>query len=155
MRQTGTWWCGHTPWTSITPARASRAGRSCTSRSGAKTCMGATTYVSREWVASPHCFLQSTFKASVYGLRLPYMSSGHSVWVVACLPAGGYGFCHIPTAPGTYDIDCPTWIPEVHSSERRPIQHSRGGTAHSKGHCAAHYCDTLQRYRELVRGVRR
>ena len=26
---------------------------------------------------------------------------------------GGYGFCHIPTAPGTYEIDCPTWIPEV------------------------------------------
>jgi hypothetical protein len=27
--------------------------------------------------------------------------------------AGGYGFCHIPTAPGTFEIDCPTWLPEV------------------------------------------
>jgi len=27
--------------------------------------------------------------------------------------AGGYGFCHVPTAPGTYELDCPTWLPEV------------------------------------------
>lgn len=23
----------------------------------------------------------------------------------------GYGFCHLPTAPGTHDIQCPTWRP--------------------------------------------
>ena len=23
----------------------------------------------------------------------------------------GYGFCHIPTSPGTHDIVCPTWRP--------------------------------------------
>ena len=69
-------------------------------------------------------------------------------------PAGGYGFCHIPTAPGTYDIDCPTWIPEVQSSEGRPIQHSKGRPAHSRGG-TAHGGGMLQRYRKLVRGVRR
>jgi hypothetical protein len=25
----------------------------------------------------------------------------------------GYGFCHVPTAPGVYELDCPTWLPEV------------------------------------------
>ena len=25
---------------------------------------------------------------------------------------GGYGTCHIPTAPGVYDLDCVTWKPE-------------------------------------------
>ena len=23
----------------------------------------------------------------------------------------GYGFCHLPTSPGTHEIDCPTWRP--------------------------------------------
>ncbi|XP_054759744.1 B9 domain-containing protein 2-like [Lytechinus pictus] len=23
----------------------------------------------------------------------------------------GYGFCHLPTSPGTHDIQCPTWRP--------------------------------------------
>ncbi|KAK9817261.1 hypothetical protein WJX72_011956 [[Myrmecia] bisecta] len=30
----------------------------------------------------------------------------------------GYGFCHIPTAAGVYDIDCPTWLPEGSLGER-------------------------------------
>ena len=30
----------------------------------------------------------------------------------------GYGFCHIPTAPGMYQLDCPTWIPEGSAGER-------------------------------------
>ncbi|GAX75422.1 hypothetical protein CEUSTIGMA_g2866.t1 [Chlamydomonas eustigma] len=30
----------------------------------------------------------------------------------------GYGFCHIPTAPGSYQIDCPTWIPEGSAWQR-------------------------------------
>lgn len=25
----------------------------------------------------------------------------------------GYGFCHIPTSPGMFELDCPTWMPEV------------------------------------------
>ena len=42
----------------------------------------------------------------------------HCMATMARLPfillcAGGYGFCHVPTAPGMYEIDCPTWIPEV------------------------------------------
>ena len=31
----------------------------------------------------------------------------------SALSAGGYGFCHMPTASGTYELDCPTWLPEV------------------------------------------
>ena len=23
----------------------------------------------------------------------------------------GYGFCHIPTSPGTHEVNCPTWRP--------------------------------------------
>mmetsp|Transcript_36972 Transcript_36972/g.82191 ORF Transcript_36972/g.82191 Transcript_36972/m.82191 type:complete len:177 (-) Transcript_36972:450-980(-) len=30
----------------------------------------------------------------------------------------GYGFCHVPTAPGTYEVDLPTWIPEGSTGER-------------------------------------
>ncbi|MEW5317051.1 MAG: hypothetical protein WDW38_008382 [Sanguina aurantia] len=30
----------------------------------------------------------------------------------------GYGFCHIPTAPGMFDVDCPTWVPEGSAGER-------------------------------------
>lgn len=30
----------------------------------------------------------------------------------------GYGFCHVPTAPGQYEIECPTWIPEGSLGER-------------------------------------
>ncbi|KAF6264686.1 hypothetical protein COO60DRAFT_1634287 [Scenedesmus sp. NREL 46B-D3] len=30
----------------------------------------------------------------------------------------GYGFCHIPTAPGDFEIDCPTWLPEGSVGER-------------------------------------
>lgn len=33
-----------------------------------------------------------------------------------CAAAGAYGFCHMPTASGTYEIDCPTWLPEVSST---------------------------------------
>ncbi|CAD7700253.1 unnamed protein product [Ostreobium quekettii] len=29
----------------------------------------------------------------------------------------GYGFCHIPTAPGMYELDCPTWVPEGSARE--------------------------------------
>ena len=31
----------------------------------------------------------------------------------------GYGFCHVPTAPGMYELDCPTWLPEARR-RRRP-----------------------------------
>lgn len=135
MRRTGTWWCGRTPWTSTTPARASRAGRSCTSRSGVKTCMGATTYVSTgskrvplplDYLASA---ITSTFKvAAACRPGPPQMSSAHTAATFhttrpsyICVLAGGYGFCHVPTAPGTYDIDCPTWVPEV-QLWRWPVQ---------------------------------
>mmetsp|Transcript_1899 Transcript_1899/g.2952 ORF Transcript_1899/g.2952 Transcript_1899/m.2952 type:complete len:176 (+) Transcript_1899:141-668(+) len=30
----------------------------------------------------------------------------------------GYGFCHIPTAPGMYELDCVTWLPEGSVGER-------------------------------------
>lgn len=30
----------------------------------------------------------------------------------------GYGFCHVPTAPGMYQLDCPTWVPEGSATER-------------------------------------
>lgn len=23
----------------------------------------------------------------------------------------GYGFCHVPSSPGTHQLDCPTWRP--------------------------------------------
>ena len=26
---------------------------------------------------------------------------------------GGYGFCHVPAAPGMFNIECPTWLPQV------------------------------------------
>eukprot|EP00879_Flechtneria_rotunda_P033217 GHRR01036766.1.p1 GENE.GHRR01036766.1~~GHRR01036766.1.p1 ORF type:complete len:169 (+),score=30.36 GHRR01036766.1:61-567(+) len=30
----------------------------------------------------------------------------------------GYGFCHVPTAAGIFEIDCPTWLPEGSVGER-------------------------------------
>uniref|UniRef100_A0A7S3R578 B9 domain-containing protein 2 n=1 Tax=Dunaliella tertiolecta TaxID=3047 RepID=A0A7S3R578_DUNTE len=30
----------------------------------------------------------------------------------------GYGFCHVPTAPGMHELDCVTWIPEGTVGER-------------------------------------
>jgi len=32
--------------------------------------------------------------------------------------AGGYGFCHVPTSPGMFELDCPTWLPEGSTLER-------------------------------------
>jgi hypothetical protein len=26
---------------------------------------------------------------------------------------GGYGFCYVPAAPGMFELDCPTWLPQV------------------------------------------
>ncbi|KAI8475833.1 MAG: B9 domain-containing protein [Monoraphidium minutum] len=30
----------------------------------------------------------------------------------------GYGFCHVPTSPGVFELDCPTWLPEGSALER-------------------------------------
>lgn len=30
----------------------------------------------------------------------------------------GYGFCHVPTAPGMFELECPTWLPQGSAAER-------------------------------------
>jgi hypothetical protein len=41
----------------------------------------------------------------------------------------GYGFCHIPTAPGMFELACPTWLPEVSAPANRPRQCFRGNSS--------------------------
>ena len=36
-----------------------------------------------------------------------------NVMQIALVLQGGYGFCHVPAAPGMFELDCPTWLPQV------------------------------------------
>ncbi len=75
--------------------------------------------------------------ASGFTLACPQMPSIlykrqlHLRW---CYYAGGYGFCHVPTAPGQYEIECPTWIPEVSHRERLETCPGPAARCHRKPH---------------------
>lgn len=58
-----------------------------------------------------------------------YASRGLAGWPKLCLQVwsqdqygrndiAGYGFCHVPTAPGSYELACPCWVPEGSFGER-------------------------------------
>jgi hypothetical protein len=61
------------------------------------------------------------------------------VWLLGVLPAGGYGFCHVPTAPGVYELDCPTWLPEVRSRETAAAAAARTPFMGDWARCTASY----------------
>mmetsp|Transcript_18836 Transcript_18836/g.52535 ORF Transcript_18836/g.52535 Transcript_18836/m.52535 type:complete len:178 (+) Transcript_18836:224-757(+) len=39
----------------------------------------------------------------------------------------GYGFCHIPAAPGMFELHCPTWLPMGNLGERMSAHFVGGG----------------------------
>ena len=84
-------------------AKGLRAGRSSIFRSGVKTHMDGMIFV--RTAVFMH-YIRSEVPFFLPATVLNRLCATHT-------HTGGYGFCHIPTAPGTYEIDCPTWIPEV------------------------------------------
>ncbi len=39
----------------------------------------------------------------------------------------GYGFCHLPTSPGTHSLSVPTWRPAAGSAREAAAAHYLGG----------------------------
>ena len=78
--------------------RASRAGQSCTSKCGMKTCLAATNCVRRPLSVCVCTSAHTHHKELDLLLSHPPLSDG-------------YGFCHVPTSPGMHELQCVTWKP--------------------------------------------
>ena len=79
-----------------------------------------------------HAF--SVLSACLHTVHEPSCLQGLAGWPKLCLQVwtvdehgktdiAGYGFMNFPTAPGMYDLQCPTWVPEGTASASPPFVH--------------------------------